>query len=75
MTFKIDTDVAMLPRDNAGGKYGPPMRALTKVGYSFFIPKAKLSSITGPLGRWKLKLGIEIACRTEGNGVRVWRTQ
>jgi hypothetical protein len=45
------------------------------IGDSFFVEDDKLSSVCNTNNRMQRLLGWRFTARTEGNGVRVWRTE
>lgn len=44
-----------------------------QIGDSFLAKKAKLGTISSVAYRAAKRLGFKFSCRTENNGVRVWR--
>ena len=55
-------------------KYNHPYKEM-EVGDSFFVPEGKLSAICN--NNWRLQkiLNKKFIARSEGGGVRVWRTE
>jgi hypothetical protein len=74
--YKIEAGVAV-PAKAFGGrsqeaKY--PWRDL-QVGQSFFVPDAKMSTMSSNAHYRGVKLGVKFTCRKIGDGVRVWRIE
>ena len=43
------------------------------IGDSFFVPGRKIESFSGQVVSASKRFGTKYTCRTEDNGVRVWR--
>ena len=77
MAFTIEKNVPLRKGRVGNGRpsiYRDAIKAL-KVGDSFLVPKMRTMSVVATVSRWGLILGVELTCRTEGTGVRVWRTK
>lgn len=68
--MNIDTDIP-IPAGKCGGNHKWPWDQL-EVGDSFLMPR-KLSSASGQATAHAKKTGRKYTCRTEAEGIRIWR--
>jgi hypothetical protein len=63
------------PTDRRGGKQSMYPWDMLEVGQSFFVPGKASHEIGGALNWAAQKRGTKYVSRSEGGGVRVWRTE
>lgn len=69
--FKIERKV---PMPKPRGTYEATLKRMS-VGDSFMVHGKTVNQVHTAAWRFAKKLGLEITCRTENGGVRVWRTK
>ena len=72
--LEISSDIPP-PTDRKGGRQSMYPWDTLEVGMSFFVPGKVTSEIGGALNWAAQKRGTKYVSRSEGGGVRVWRTE